>query len=55
MTGEYEKFRKWTTELREDGYRAIQKDAPENIRIEAKQADEEYFKRTGRHMFHIDY
>ena len=55
MTSEYEKFRKWTTELRQDGFRGIKKDAPKSVRTEAKKADEEHFKRTGRHMYYIDY
>lgn len=54
MTDIYDKFDKWLTELQDDGYRAISIDAPFEIKEEAKKADEAYYKRTGRHLFHID-
>lgn len=54
MTDIYDKFEKWLTELRDDGYRAISKDAPSEIKEKAKNADNEYYNRTGRHLFHID-
>lgn len=55
MNGEYAKFREWTTELDDYGYRSIRQDAPDEIKAEAKKADEEHFKKTGRHMYHLDY
>nr|DAG66107.1 MAG TPA: hypothetical protein [Caudoviricetes sp.] len=33
----------------------MEPDAPEKIKIEAKKADEAYYKETGRHMLRIDY
>ena len=55
MNGEYAKFREWTTELDDYGYRSIRQDASDEIKAEAKKADEEHFKKTGRHMYHLDY
>lgn len=55
MTDMFDKFMKWATELNDDGYRGIREDAPEKIKMEAKKADEEYYRRTGRHMLHINY
>lgn len=54
MTEEFDKFDKWMTPPK-NGFRSIKKDAPEEIKIEAKKADKDYFKRTGRHMLKIDY
>ncbi len=54
MTDIYDKFEKWLTEFQEDGYRAISKNAPSEIKEEAKKADDVYYNRTGRHLFHID-
>lgn len=54
MTEEFDKFDKWMTPPK-NGFRSIKKDAPEEIKAEAKKADEEYYKLTGRHMLKIDY
>ena len=54
MTGKYNKFNKWSY-LDYDCNRRIKPDTPEEIKAEAKKADEDYFKKTGRHMFKIDY
>lgn len=54
MTDAFAKFYRWMTPLK-NGYRSIKADAPQEIKDEAKNADEEYFKRTGRHMLKIDY
>lgn len=55
MTEKFNKFLKWTYRDYESCFLAIRDDAPEEIKIEAKKADEDYFKRTGRHMLKIDY
>ena len=49
MTGKFDKFYIWMTPPK-NGFRSIKKDAPEEIKIKAKKADEDYFKKTGRHM-----
>lgn len=54
MTGKFDKFDKWMTPPK-NGFRSIKEEAPEEIKIEAKKADEEYYKLTGRHMLKIDY
>ena len=54
MTEEFDKFYIWMTPPK-NGFRSIKKDAPEEIKAEAKKADEEYYKLTGRHMLKIDY
>lgn len=54
MTEEFNKFLKWSY-LDHNCSRRIELDAPEGIKIEAKKADEDYFKKTGRHMLKIDY
>lgn len=54
MTDTFAKFYKWMTPLK-NGYRSIKDDAPNEIKKGAKKADEEYFKKTGRHMLQIDY
>ena len=54
MTGKFDKFYIWMT-LPKNGFRSIKKDAPEEIKIKVKKADEDYFKKTGRHMLKIDY
>ena len=54
MTGKFDKFYIWMT-LPKNGFRSIKKDAPEEIKIKAKKADEDYFKKAGRHMLKIDY
>lgn len=51
----YEHLFKWATEIQSNGFRGIKDDAPDNIKQEAKEADSEHFKRTGRHLFNIDY
>lgn len=54
MTEEFDKFDIWMTPPK-NGFRSIKEEAPEEIKIEAKKADEEYYKLTGRHMLKIDY
>ena len=54
MTGKFDKFDKWSY-LDHDCNRRMEPDAPVEIKIEAKKADEDYFKKTGRHMLKIDY
>ncbi|MCI5617506.1 MAG: hypothetical protein PUC69_06200 [Ruminococcus sp.] len=54
MTEEFNKFLKWSY-LDHNCSRRIEPDAPKEIKIEAKKADEDYYKLTGRHMLKIDY
>ena len=54
MTGKFDKFYIWMTPPK-NGFRSIKKGAPEEIKIKAKKADEDYFKKTGRDMLKIDY
>lgn len=54
MTDKFDKFDKWSY-LDDECRRRIKKEAPDNIKSEAKKADKEYYQRTGRHMLHIDY
>lgn len=54
MTEKFDKFDKWSY-LDNNCNRRIKNDAPDEIKAEAKKADEEYFKKTGRHMLQIDY
>ncbi len=41
--------------LDDDCHRRLKKDAPEEIKEEARKADEEYYKLTGRHKMLVDY
>lgn len=54
LTEKFDKFDKWSY-LDNNCNRRIITDAPSKIKEEAKKADEEYFKKTGRHMLQIDY
>lgn len=54
MTEEFNKFLKWSY-LDHNCSRRIEPDAPKEIKIEAKKADEDYYKLIGRHMLKIDY
>ncbi|MGN0469610.1 MAG: hypothetical protein ACI4GV_01685 [Acutalibacteraceae bacterium] len=54
MTELFDKYDKWSY-LDKNCNRRIKENAPKEIKIEAKKDDEDYFKRTGRHMLHIDY
>lgn len=54
LTEEFDKFDIWMTPPK-NGFRSIKEEAPEEIKIEAKKANEDYFKMTGRHMLKIDY
>lgn len=54
LTEEFNKFNKWSY-LDYECNRRMEPDAPEKIKIEAKKADEAYYKETGRHMLRIDY
>lgn len=54
LTEEFNKFNKWSY-LDYECNRRMKPDAPEEIKTEAKKADEDYFKMTGRHMLKIDY
>ena len=45
MTGKFDKFDKWSY-LDRNCNRRIEPNAPEEIKIEAKKADEEYYKLT---------
>ena len=54
LTEKFDKFDKWSY-LDCNCNRRIKNDAPDEIKAEAKKADEEHFKKTGRHMYHLDY
>lgn len=54
LTESFSKFYIWMTPPK-NGFRSIKEEAPEEIKIEAKKADEAYYKETGRHMLRIDY
>jgi len=54
VTSEFEKFMNYSY-LDETGHRRINKDAPEEIKTEARKADQNYFERTGRHKMLVDY
>lgn len=54
LTEAFSKFYIWMTPPK-NGFRSIKEEAPEEIKIEAKKADEDYYKETGRHMLKIDY
>ena len=54
MTSEFEKFMKYS-HLDETGHRRLNKDAPENIKEEARKIDKSYYERTGRRQMLVDY
>lgn len=54
MTSEFEKFMEYSY-LDETGHRRLNKDAPEEIKHEARKADKSYYERTGRHKILVDY
>lgn len=55
LTEKFNKFLKWTYRDKDTCCLAVREDAPNEIKVEAKIVDEDYFKRTGRHMLQIDY
>lgn len=54
MTNEFDKFMEYSY-LDDSGHRRLNKDAPEEIKEEARKADKSYFERTGRHKMLVDY
>lgn len=55
MTSEFNKFMKWTVVDKTTGYRKMKPETPEKIKQEAKKANEDHIKRTGRQFLQIDY
>ncbi len=53
MTDKFDKYVKYS-HLDKYGHRVLNDDAQESIKIEARKLDEEYFKRTGRHMIIVE-
>lgn len=53
MTGLFDKYDKWTY-LDNKCNRRMKKEAPKEIKIEAKKNDDDYFNRTGRHMILVE-
>lgn len=54
MTDMFDKFMKYS-HLDETGHRRLNKDAPEKIKEEARQADKWWFDKTGHHKMLVDY
>ena len=53
MTDEFWEFMEYSY-LDEKGHRHIKDDAPEDIKAKAREADRNYFERTGRHKMQVD-
>ncbi|MCI7350876.1 MAG: hypothetical protein MSH60_09015 [Ruminococcus sp.] len=57
MTCAFDKFRPYMVQIPKGkyyGYCTLRNDTPEELKIEARELDKDYFRRTGRHKLIVD-